>query len=131
MLCIISHLKALTDFSPSVSNNVILFFFSRKRHGKLPLILYLQPCALMKPFSMAQCEGEGRESVVQIFLFDHTCRPSPSKAQQSKAGKDFKCQIRIRYVMCRLCSSVFPPFVLLCFSAVYCTDPQHFKSGLK
>lgn len=86
MHCILSHLKALTDFSPSVSNNGILFF-PKERHGKLPLILYLQPCALMKPFNTARCEGEGRDSVVQS-LFDHTCRPSLSEAQWRRVGRD-------------------------------------------
>lgn len=90
MHCILSHLKALTDFSPSVSNNGILFF-PKERHGKLPLILYLQPRALMKPFNTARCEGEGRDSVVQS-LFDHTCRPSLSEAQRRRVGRDLNAK---------------------------------------
>lgn len=84
--CILFHVKALTDFSPPVSDNGILFF-PKEMHGKLPLIPSLQPLTLMMPFCVAQCEGNRRESVGHS-VFDHTCRPSFSKARQRRAGKD-------------------------------------------
>lgn len=72
-----------------VLSNGFLFFFLKERHGKFSLILYLQPCALMKPFNMSRCEGEGTDFVVQ-YLFDHTCR----LRKQSQADT----RIPVRYV---------------------------------
>lgn len=60
--CILFHVKALTDVSPYVSNNGILFF-PKGKAWKFASDTDLQPCALMMSFNMAQCEGEGRESV--------------------------------------------------------------------